>query len=127
MFRTMRMSVKLSLLVAGMLLLTGLMGFSGLYNLSLARDRLDASLTTMHHSHTPEIDFESAERASGSWAMTGLSVWRQGDEEHWFRAFGHYSETYEKRDGRWLFTSRRVQYTHTSRSPGAIFPPRLND
>jgi methyl-accepting chemotaxis protein len=49
MFRTMRMSVKLTLLVAGMLLLTGLMGFSGLYNMSLARDRLDASLVQMRH------------------------------------------------------------------------------
>ena len=49
MFKTMRMSVKLSLLVAAMLLLTAVMGFTGLYNMSLARDRLDASLTAMRH------------------------------------------------------------------------------
>lgn len=82
-------------------------------------------LTTLHHSHTPEITFESPTRASGIWAMEGLSIWRQSDEEHWFQAFGHYHETYEKRDGRWLFTSRRLKYYHTWRSPGAIFPPPI--
>ncbi|MBV1687911.1 nuclear transport factor 2 family protein [Novosphingobium sp. G106] len=85
------------------------------------------NLTTMHHSHTPEIEFESATRARGIWAMTGLSIWRQGEEDHWFRAFGHYFETYEKRDGRWVFTSRLLKYYHTMRSPGADFPPKLDN
>ncbi len=85
------------------------------------------NLTTMHHSHTPEIEFESPARARGIWAMTGLSLWMQGGEQHWFRAFGHYFETYEKRGDKWLFTSRRVEYYHTLRSPGAIFPPKLDD
>ena len=83
-------------------------------------------LTTMHHSHTPEITFTSATRAECIWAMTGLSIWQQDGREHWFRAFGHYYETCEKRDGRWLFTSRTVKYYHTSRSPGADFPPRID-
>lgn len=85
------------------------------------------SLITMHHSHTPEITFETAQRATGIWAVTGLSLWKQGEEDHWFRAFGHYFETYEKRDGRWLFSGRAVKYYHTMRSPGAIFPPRIDD
>jgi len=85
------------------------------------------NLVTMHHSHTPEITFETPARAKGIWAMTGLSLWKQGDENHWFRAFGHYFETYEKRNGRWLFTSRKLEYRHTMRSPGAIFPPRIDD
>lgn len=86
-----------------------------------------AGLTTMHHSHTPEIAFDSAIAAHGIWAMTGLSLWQQGGVEHWFRAYGHYFETYEKRGGLWLFTSRRLAYYLTRRSPGAIFPPRLDD
>jgi hypothetical protein len=85
------------------------------------------NLVTMHHSHTPEITFETPSRAKGIWAMTGLSLWKQGDEDHWFRAFGHYFETYEKRDGHWVFTSRAVKYYHTMQSPGAIFPPRIDD
>jgi hypothetical protein len=82
-------------------------------------------LTTLHHSHTPEITFESPDRARGSGAMKGLSLWQQGGEQHSFLAFGHYFETYERRGGKWLFRSRKVQYFHTKSSPGAIFPPRI--
>jgi hypothetical protein len=87
--------------------------------------RIMAGLTTVHHSHTPEIEFDSATRARGIWAMKGLSLWKQGEEDHWFLAFGHYFETYEDRSGSWLFTSRDVKYYHTMRSRGANFPPKL--
>jgi SnoaL-like domain len=80
-------------------------------------------LSTAHQSHTPEITFESPTEASGIWAMTGISLWSQGDEEHFFVATGHYFETYEKRNGRWLFTSRRLEYILTKTSSGGIFPP----
>lgn len=80
-------------------------------------------LTTLHHSHTPEIEFETASRARGIWAMEGLSLWQQDGADHWFQAFGHYFETYEKRDGRWVFTRRLLKYYFTRRSAGAIFPP----
>jgi hypothetical protein len=83
-----------------------------------------AGLTTMHHSHTPEITFRSETQADGIWAMAGLSIWQQDDVEHWFKGYGHYYETYERRDGTWLFTSRRLTYHHTTSSPGADFPPR---
>lgn len=82
------------------------------------------NLTTLHHSHTPEITFETENRAKGIWAMKGLSLWKQGEADHWFLAFGHYFETYEKRAGEWLFTSRLLKYLHTASSPGADFPPR---
>lgn len=85
------------------------------------------NLITLHHSHTPEITFQSPASASGIWAMEGLSRWRQGNQDHWFQAFGHYHETYGKREGRWVFTSRRLKYFHTRCSPGAIFPPPIND
>lgn len=84
------------------------------------------NLVTLHHSHSPEITFETATKARGIWAMEGMSFWKQRDEDHWFQAFGHYFETYEKRDGRWLFTSRTLKYYHTRRSPGAIFPPKID-
>ena len=80
-------------------------------------------MTTVHHAHTPQIDFESPVRAKGVWAMKGFSGWKQGTEDHWAVAFGHYFETYERRDAVWLFTSRRLTYHHTMRSPGAVFPP----
>ena len=80
-------------------------------------------LTTLHHSHTPEITFETPIRATGIWAMEGMSFWQQSGQAHWFQAFGHYFETYERRDGQWLFTRRSLKYYLTRKSPGAIFPP----
>ncbi len=84
------------------------------------------NLTTLHQSHTPEIEFDSATKARGIWAMEGMSFWQQDGQDHWFQAFGHYFETYEKRDGTWLFTSRKLTYYHTRKSEGAIFPPKLD-
>ena len=84
------------------------------------------NLTTLHHSHTPEITFESPFLARGIWAMEGMSFWQQAGEDHWFQAFGHYFETYEKRDGRWLFTRRSLTYFHTRKSAGAVFPPKID-
>ena len=84
-------------------------------------------LQTAHHSHTPEITFESPTTASGIWAMTGISLWNQGEDEHWFVAAGHYFETYEWRAGQWLFTSRRLEYVLTKTSPGGVFPPPAPD
>ncbi len=84
------------------------------------------TLTTTHHSHTPEIEFDSVTRARGIWAMEGMSFWQQDGAEHWFQAFGHYFETYEKRDGTWLFTNRKLTYYHTRKSEGAIFPPKID-
>lgn len=86
--------------------------------------RIMAGLTTLHQSHTPEIEFDSPVKARGIWAMTGLSLWKQGNEDHWFRAYGHYFETYELRNDTWLFTSRELKYHHTISSPGAVFPPK---
>jgi hypothetical protein len=80
-------------------------------------------LRTAHQSSTPEITFESPNIASGIWAMMGISLWNQHGEEHYFVATGHYFETYEKRDGSWLFTSRRLEYILSKTSPGGIFPP----
>ncbi len=85
------------------------------------------NLITLHHSHTPEIEFETQTSARGIWAMEGMSFWKQDGEDHWFQAFGHYFESYEKRGDRWVFTRRAVKYYHTRRSPGAIFPPKIDN
>lgn len=74
---------------------------------------------TAHHSHTPEITFSSPTHAEAIWGMEDMLYWNQGEEEHWLHGCGYYFETYEKRDGRWLFTSRRVRRNHLRSSPGA--------
>ena len=87
-------------------------------------------LVTLHHSHTPEITVETPTRARCIWAMEGMSFWQQSDgvkcnQDHWFQAVGHYFESCEKREGRWVYTSRSLKYYHTRKSPGAIFPPKI--
>lgn len=87
--------------------------------IAAVKARLGPEIISVHHSHTPEITFQSAEAASGIWAMEDNIFWKQGDEEHWLNGFGFYHETYEKRDGRWVFTSRQLKRTHVVKSPGA--------
>lgn len=78
-------------------------------------------MTTAHHSHTPEIIFDSPTSASGIWAMEDQLFWTQSGEPHWLHGYGFYHETYAKRDGRWVFTSRRLKRTMVHSSPGAAF------
>jgi hypothetical protein len=82
---------------------------------------------TLHHSHTPDITIQSRTKASGIWAMEDNDYWMQGDEEHWLRGFGFYYETYEKRDGRWVFTSRELKHRTCKVSPGGVMPWTLKD
>lgn len=83
------------------------------------RRLLDETKISVHHSHTPEISFETPDKAKGIWAMEDNIYWKQGEEDHWLHGFGFYHETYEKRDGVWLFTSRRLKRTHVRMSEGA--------
>lgn len=76
-------------------------------------------VVTVHHAHTPEIEFSSPTTATGVWAMEDRLFWKQGDEEHWLHGFGHYHERYEKRDGQWRFVYRRLTRLRVETSPGA--------
>ena len=96
---------------------------SAAYMLANTRAGLDG-ITSVHHSHTPDITFESRDKASGIWAMEDNLFWKQGNEDHWLNGFGFYYETYERRNGQWVFTSRRLKRLHTKMSPGAVFPPK---
>jgi hypothetical protein len=88
-------------------------------NIKAVMDRLES----VHHSHTPDITFESPTRAAGVWQMEDKLYWKQGGEDHWLHGMGFYDERYEKRDGRWVFVWRRLSRIKVLTSPGAIFPP----
>jgi hypothetical protein len=78
---------------------------------------------TIHHSYDPEIVFETTTRARGIWAMTTASVSGRGSAQpEWEINYGYYYETYEKRDGRWQFTTRRWQRYLGAGSDGVVFP-----
>ena len=54
--------------------------------------------------------------------MTGGVISKAGDEASWSIGYGYYYETYEKRDGRWLFTTRRWHNYFGTGSAGVRFP-----
>jgi len=71
---------------------------------AFVRASIDA-VTTVHHGHTPEIDITSSTSATGVWAMEDHLWWPEGSPISRMHGYGHYHETYEKVEGRWLITS----------------------
>lgn len=84
--------------------------------------RLMDDMITIHHSYDPEITFDSPNKARGIWAMTDAAVSKNGDRDNWTIGYGYYYETYEKRDGRWMFTTRRWHNYFSTDSDGVNFP-----
>jgi hypothetical protein len=79
-----------------------------------------ANVTTVHHCHTPVIDFRDRNNATGVWAMEDNLFWSRGGQKQWLRGFGFYHETYARgEDGQWRFSYRRLERTHAETSPGA--------
>lgn len=66
-----------------------------------------ADMTTVHHGHMPEITLESADTATGVWAMEDIVSRSDGRVR---RGFGHYHEDYRKQDGDW-----RIARMHLTR------------
>jgi uncharacterized protein (TIGR02246 family) len=62
-------------------------------------------VVTVHQCHTPEIQVTSASEATGIWAMEDMLRYPDGTELH---GYGHYHESYEKRDGEWRIKSSKL-------------------
>lgn len=79
-----------------------------------------ANVTTVHHCHTPVIEFQDRNHATGVWAMEDNLFWKRNGEKQWLRGFGFYHETYVRgADGQWRFTYRKLERTHAETSSGA--------
>ena len=79
-----------------------------------------ANVTTVHHCHTPVIEFQDRNNATGVWAMEDNLFWKRNGEKQWLRGFGFYHETYVRgSDGQWRFSYRRLERTHAETSAGA--------
>jgi ketosteroid isomerase-like protein len=79
-----------------------------------------ANVTTVHHCHTPVIEFQDQDHATGVWAMEDNLFWSRNGEKQWLRGFGFYHETYVRgADGKWRFSYRKLERTHAETSPGA--------
>jgi hypothetical protein len=78
------------------------------------------NVTTVHHCHTPVIEFQDRANATGVWAMEDNLFWYREGEKQWLRGFGFYYETYVKgADGKWRFSYRKLVRTYAETSPGA--------
>jgi hypothetical protein len=73
-----------------------------------------ADAVTVHHCHMPELELTSPTTASGIWAMEDMLRFADRTELH---GFGHYHETYERRDGTWLITSLTLTRLRTDVRP----------
>ena len=68
---------------------------------------------SVHHGHMPEIELTGADTASGIWALEDYNVWEDGSQNH---GWGHYLETYVKRDDRWQIATMALSYLRIERS-----------
>ena len=75
---------------------------------------------SVHQGHMPEIDITSPTTAIGVWALEDYNIWQDGTQNH---GWGHYLETYEKKDGRWYIKTMSLSYLRVERSFGT--PPMI--
>jgi uncharacterized protein (TIGR02246 family) len=68
-----------------------------------------AGATTVHHGHMPEIELTSPTTATGVWALHDIVIWPDGTR---LDGYGHYHETYEKRDGEWRIKTSTLTRLH---------------
>lgn len=74
-----------------------------------------SSFTTVHHGHTPIIDIESDDSASGIWAMEDNFYFPDGGH---MEGYGHYRDQYRKVDGQWRIAATTVTRLRKSMTPG---------
>ena len=76
---------------------------------------------TAHQVHTPEIVFESADRATGVWAMQDRVVWQAGKSPlagvASITGYGQYHETYQRTAEGWKFAAIRLTRFHVDMHP----------
>lgn len=62
---------------------------------------------SVHQGHMPEIEITGPDTATGIWALEDYNIWEDGRQNH---GWGHYLETYVKRDGRWYIKTMALSY-----------------
>lgn len=83
-----------------------------------------APVTSVHHAHTPEIEFQSEIWATGIWPMEDHLWWSLDGREEWLHGYGHYHERYHKLDDGWRIAWRKLTRLRVDHSPGFFQRPR---
>ncbi|WP_439134270.1 nuclear transport factor 2 family protein [Pseudomaricurvus sp.] len=63
---------------------------------------------SVHQGHNVEVEFTSDTSAEGIWSMSDRLFFPSGGEYSMATGFGHYHDTYEKVDGKWLLKTTRI-------------------
>lgn len=80
---------------------------------------------SVHRAFLPEISFESATEAKGTWAVNDYIEWSADPttgERRGFQGFGYEYETYRKIDRRWKIAGWRVRYIRMDPLPRMPLP-----
>lgn len=80
---------------------------------------------TVHHGHTPEIELNGPDNASGVWAMEDQRFFAADDPSAPFASAlgaGHYHETYVRTPEGWLIASLRLSRLRLVIEPLATNP-----
>ena len=74
---------------------------------------------TVHQGYMPEIELTSPTTATGIWAMADHLWYEEGSGSQYreIDAVGHYHETYEKVEGRWLIKLLRLTRLRSEETP----------
>jgi SnoaL-like domain len=65
-------------------------------------------IVSVHQGHNFELEFVSNTTAQGIWSMSDRLYFPPGGAFSLMSGYGHYRETYEKVDRRWLIKSVRI-------------------
>ena len=79
---------------------------------------------SVHQGHNAEIELTGPDSASGVWALEDYNIWQDGSQNH---GWGHYLETYEKRDGRWRIKTMALSYLRIDRPTEAPLMVAVRD
>lgn len=80
---------------------------------------------SVHRAFLPQIEFESATQARGSWAVNDYIEWApdpETGERRGHQGFGYEYETYRKIDGAWKIAGWRLKYIRMDPLPRAPLP-----
>jgi hypothetical protein len=69
------------------------------------KEELEGSVS-LHHVHSPDIEFSSPDQAQGIWAVEAMTTYHSPGRPAWRHGFGFYHVDYVRRGGKWLIAGR---------------------
>lgn len=69
-------------------------------------------VTTVHHGHMSEIEFDGPDDARGIWAMEDELWWPEGSPIRHLHGYGHYHEHYRREAGDWSISRMTLTRLH---------------